>query len=128
MWHTAHSITSSARSSSVIGTVRPRALAVLRLMISSTFVACWTGRSVGALENPAGVDANLSEQGIGAELLDPFAQHILMNVQVPGGLRHRHPAFPDQLDCLNLELSSEPLSPHDPHLRLHETPKLSVHQ
>ena len=52
--------------------------------------------------------------GIGAELLDPFTQHILMNVQVPAGLRHRHPAFPNQLDCLNLELSSEPSSPHDP--------------
>ena len=29
------------------GTVRPSALAVLRLMTSSTFVACWTGRSAG---------------------------------------------------------------------------------
>src|SRR5437660_695087 len=42
-----HSITSSARPSNVIGTVRPSALAVLRLMISSTFVDCWTGRSAG---------------------------------------------------------------------------------
>src|SRR6516164_3342776 len=42
-----HSMTSSARPSSVIGTVSPSALAVLRLMISSTFVACWTGKSAG---------------------------------------------------------------------------------
>ena len=42
-----HSITSSARPSSVRGTVSPSALAVLRLMISSTFVACCTGRSAG---------------------------------------------------------------------------------
>src|SRR6476619_3357648 len=42
-----HSITSSARASSVAGTSRPSAFAVLRLMISSTFVACWTGRSAG---------------------------------------------------------------------------------
>src|SRR5262245_23573368 len=42
-----YSITSSARASSVGGTVRPSALAVLRLMISSTFVDCWTGRSAG---------------------------------------------------------------------------------
>ena len=42
-----HSITSSARPSSVSGTVRPSALAVLRLMINSTFVDCWTGRSAG---------------------------------------------------------------------------------
>src|SRR5262245_48662541 len=42
-----HSITSSARPSSGSGTVRPSALAVLRLMISSTFTTCWTGRSAG---------------------------------------------------------------------------------
>jgi hypothetical protein len=40
-----YSITSSARASS--GTSRPSALAVLRLMISSTFVDWWTGRSAG---------------------------------------------------------------------------------
>ena len=43
----AYSITSSARPSSVIGKVMPSALAVLRLRISSTFVACWTGESEG---------------------------------------------------------------------------------
>src|SRR5262245_27071853 len=42
-----HSITSSARPSSVIGKVMPSVLAVLRLMINSTFVACCTGRSAG---------------------------------------------------------------------------------
>ena len=42
-----HSITSSARPSSVSGTVRPSALAVLRLMTNSTLVACCTGRSAG---------------------------------------------------------------------------------
>src|SRR5215471_8798239 len=40
-------MTSSAVANSVSGMVRPRALAVLRLMTSSTFVACWTGRSAG---------------------------------------------------------------------------------
>src|SRR5262245_4581685 len=40
-----HSITSSARASSVGGTSRPSDLAVLRLMISSTLVTCWTGKS-----------------------------------------------------------------------------------
>jgi len=40
-----YSITSSARAMSVGGTVRPSALAVLRLMISSARVTCWTGRS-----------------------------------------------------------------------------------
>jgi hypothetical protein len=42
-----HSITSSARESSGSGIVRPSALAVLRLRISSTLVTCCTGRSAG---------------------------------------------------------------------------------
>src|SRR5262245_55586833 len=42
-----HSITSSARARSVGGTSMPSALAVPRLMISSTFVDCCTGRSAG---------------------------------------------------------------------------------
>src|SRR5262249_15283782 len=42
-----HSITSSARVSSVGGTSRPSDWAVLRLMNSSIFVDCWTGRSAG---------------------------------------------------------------------------------
>jgi hypothetical protein len=41
-----HSITSSARPSSESGKVTPSAVAVLTLMISSIFVACWTGRPV----------------------------------------------------------------------------------
>src|SRR5262245_7252671 len=40
-----HSITSSARASSVGGTVKPRVLAVLRLIASWYFVGCCTGRS-----------------------------------------------------------------------------------
>ena len=42
-----YSITSSARPSNGSGTVRPSALAVFILRISSTFVACCTGRSAG---------------------------------------------------------------------------------
>jgi hypothetical protein len=42
-----HSITSSARPSSVIGKVRPSALAVLRLITSSALVDCCTDRSAG---------------------------------------------------------------------------------
>ena len=42
-----HSITSSARASSVGGTSRPSAFAVLRLMTSSNLVDCCTGRSAG---------------------------------------------------------------------------------
>ena len=55
-----YSITSSARPSSESGTVRPSALAVLRLMISSTLVGL-LHRQVGrllALEDAAGVDAD----------------------------------------------------------------------
>ena len=42
-----HLITSSTRSSTGGGIVRPRALAVLRLLTSSNFVGCSTGRSPG---------------------------------------------------------------------------------
>ena len=42
-----HSMTSSARASTEGGIVSPRALAVRRLMISSNFVGCSTGRSAG---------------------------------------------------------------------------------
>src|SRR5262249_17640411 len=42
-----HSITSSARASSVSGTVKPSAFAVLRLITSSYFVGACTGRSLG---------------------------------------------------------------------------------
>src|SRR5262249_40137918 len=42
-----HSITSSARASSVGGTSRPRALAVVRLMTRSNLVGCSTGMSAG---------------------------------------------------------------------------------
>ena len=44
---TTYSITSSARASSVGGTSRPSALAVLRLMTSSNLVGACTGRSAG---------------------------------------------------------------------------------
>src|SRR5262252_974720 len=42
-----HSITSSAVESSVAGTVRPSALAVLRLITNSNLVGCTTGKSPG---------------------------------------------------------------------------------
>src|SRR5262245_6988555 len=42
-----HSITSSARASSVGGTSRPSPLAVVRLMTRSNFVGCSTGISPG---------------------------------------------------------------------------------
>jgi hypothetical protein len=42
-----HSITSSARASSVGGTSMPSAFAAFMLMISSNLVGCSTGRSAG---------------------------------------------------------------------------------
>jgi hypothetical protein len=42
-----YSITSSAVASNVAGTVRPSALAVLRLMTRSYLVGAWTGSSFG---------------------------------------------------------------------------------
>src|SRR5262245_31757163 len=45
-WRT-HSITSSARASSVGGTSRPSVLPVFRFTTNSYFVGTWTGRSAG---------------------------------------------------------------------------------
>jgi hypothetical protein len=47
--HHLYSITSSARASTAGGTVRPSALAVVRLMTSSNFVGCSTGISPGCV-------------------------------------------------------------------------------
>jgi len=43
----AYSITSSAATCRVCGTVRPSALAVLRLITKSNLIGCSTGRSAG---------------------------------------------------------------------------------
>src|SRR6516165_9311770 len=43
----AHSITSSARASSLSGIWRPSVFAVLRLMMRSNFVGCRIGKSFG---------------------------------------------------------------------------------
>ena len=55
-------MTSSARASSDGGIVRPRAFAVLRLITSSNFVGCSTGRSAGLapLQNLVHVDGEAS--------------------------------------------------------------------
>src|SRR5262245_58545505 len=45
--HALYSMTWSARPSTDCGIVRPRALAVFRLITNSNFVACSTGRSAG---------------------------------------------------------------------------------
>ena len=59
----AYSITSSARASSVGGTSRPSAFAVLRLMTSSNLVGACTGKigRLGALEDAIDVDAGLRD-------------------------------------------------------------------
>ena len=58
----AHSITSSARASSVGGTVRPSILAVSALMTSSNFDRLHDRqvRGLGALEDATGIDADLT--------------------------------------------------------------------
>ena len=57
----AHSITSSASNCMELGTVKPSAAAVLRLMTSSNLAACVTGKSAGfsPLENSPRVGASL---------------------------------------------------------------------
>src|SRR5262249_40093230 len=44
-----HSITSSARSNNDGGTLRPSALAVLRLMVNWILTGSWTGSSLGSV-------------------------------------------------------------------------------
>ena len=49
---------------------------------------------------------------IGRLLAHPFAQHVHMQVQITGRLRHRNAPFPDQLNSLELELPAELASLH----------------
>jgi hypothetical protein len=57
-------ITSSAVANSVSGTSMPSALAAVSLMTNSNLVDCTTGGSAGfgALEDAAGIDADLAKQ------------------------------------------------------------------
>ena len=72
---TPHSRTSSARARMEGGTVRPSALAVLRLITSSNLVGCSTGRSAGgALEDLSGVNSDLAkDSGEAASVADQAA-------------------------------------------------------
>jgi hypothetical protein len=44
---------------------------------------------------------------ISAKFLDPFAQDVLMNIQIPRRLRDTDAAIPHQFHCLKLELAAE---------------------
>lgn len=59
-------------------------------------------------------------------IANPFAQHILVQVEIAGGLRHRYPALPHQLYRLKLELAAELPSLHS-HPPVPKTPYLGVH-
>ena len=80
-----HSITSSARASSVGGTSMPSALAVLRLMISSNFVGCMTGRSAGLapLKYQAGIDAQSGDNASGNGCYHSSSNHPPRRIRVP---------------------------------------------
>ena len=64
---------------------------------------------------------------IGAELLHPLAQHVLMNVRIPPSLRQRNRRCFTNLTAWILN-SRVYLRLSMTHLRLHETPNLGVHQ
>src|SRR4051812_27636015 len=51
---------------------------------------------------------------IGLKVPDPLAQHVAVNFQIAGSLRHRDPAFLHQLHGLKLELSRKLPSFHEP--------------
>src|SRR5450759_620609 len=88
-----YSITSSARPISVLGTLRPSALAVFKLMYSSTLVACCTGRSAGL--SPLRALPAKAERLRVAELivrrLNGFVENLVEAVRITNELRL--PAF-----------------------------------
>lgn len=45
-------------------------------------------------------------------LTHPFAQNMLVNSQITGGLRHQYPALPDQFHRLGLKILAELPSSH----------------
>ena len=63
---------------------------------------------------------------VGAVLLHPLAQHVLVDVQVAAGLRRRSPR--SRPACTASILNSRLNFRLCIHLRFHETPKLGVHQ
>src|SRR5215469_6308126 len=69
-----HWITSSARASSDGGIVSPRALAVLRLMRSSSLAGCSTGRSPGFAPRRI-LSMNVAERRAIDRLFDPYAMN-----------------------------------------------------
>src|SRR5262249_54064403 len=82
-----HSITSSARASSVGGTVTPSILAVSALMTSSNLVDCTAGRSAG---RPQSVPRRRFELG-GSErsLLRSYQTLVSPEQSAQGAARHR---------------------------------------
>jgi hypothetical protein len=51
-------------------------------------------------------------QRIRRKLLHPFAQNVLVNVEITCGLRNRHAPIPHQANSLELERPAETASSH----------------
>jgi hypothetical protein len=64
---------------------------------------------------------------IGGQFLDPFAQHVLMDIEVPGSLCRRHPPILDQPYRLDLELTRENFLRRIANRQLLGAPYLGVH-
>jgi hypothetical protein len=64
---------------------------------------------------------------IGRQIPRPFAQGVLVNIQILRRLRNADPALLDQAHSLELELTPRPSSPIV-HLQLQEIPHLGVHE
>src|ERR1700722_12445644 len=58
--------------------------------------------------------AGKSLHRIGAQLLRPAPEHVLMDLQIPRRLGHADPALLDQSDRFNLELSRKHSPSHGP--------------
>jgi hypothetical protein len=91
-----HSMTSSARARIDCGTVRPSAVAVLRLTTSSNLVGCSTGRSAGfgALEDLPDTNADLA--------IDSREAGSIADQERENGRRGRAPGAPAyDISCAN---------------------------
>src|ERR1700733_1846305 len=71
--------------------------------------------------------ARKSLHRIGAQLLRPAPEHVLIDLQIPRRLRHADATLPDQSDRLNLNSRANTRLPMG-HLQLQQSPFLGVHE
>lgn len=112
--------------------LNPEALAKYAVASLGCHVQPSSGPTRGAaIQSPAAqaslAGARKGRRRISFRFADPFAQHVLVQVQTARGLRNRPAPVADQPHRLQLELSAELSSLHC-HLPDPKTPYLGVHE